>query len=310
MPYPVQAGPSHNFGATTETVEVLKGPASVLYGIQDPGGIINVITKKPQKESKHVIGGTVGNNSMWGTQLDSTGGLGYGFSYRFIYDKQEKDYWRNFGEVKSTTYAPSLAWENDKTKILLAYEHLDYTQPFDRGTQLVNGSVVNIPAERRLDEPNNQTTGKTDNIQVKIEQKLNDQWKLNFTYGYARDKYNYRQTRVVAVNTDYTNTLSYRSGNTTRTLDPRTALRRLEKQAADANKSIEEHIKDVREANAQTARKVPNQSDAAEKTAENPTALSPAEQAELAELDDELAHYIEQYHPAEDAPPVQPKQNS
>ena len=47
-----------------------------------------------------------------------------------------------------------------------------------------------------------------------------------------------------------------------------------------------------------------------EKTAENPTALSPAEQAELAELDDELAHYIEQYHPAEDAPPVQPKQNS
>ena len=68
---------------------------------------------------------------------------------------------------------------------------------------------------------------------MKVEQKLNDQWKLNFTYGYARDKYNYRQTRVVAVNTDYTNTLSYRSGNTTRTLDPRTALRRLEKQAAD-----------------------------------------------------------------------------
>ncbi|HBO37638.1 MAG TPA: TonB-dependent siderophore receptor, partial [Pasteurellaceae bacterium] len=52
----IQAGPSHNFGATTETVEVLKGPASVLYGIQDPGGIVNVITKKPQQESKHVIG--------------------------------------------------------------------------------------------------------------------------------------------------------------------------------------------------------------------------------------------------------------
>ncbi|HBO37640.1 MAG TPA: TonB-dependent receptor, partial [Pasteurellaceae bacterium] len=71
------------------------------------------------------------------------------------------------------------------------------------GTQLVNGTVVNIPAERRLDEPNNQTTGKTDNIQVKIEQKLNDQWKMNFAYGYARDKYHYRQTRVVAVNTSY-----------------------------------------------------------------------------------------------------------
>ncbi|PJG82738.1 TonB-dependent siderophore receptor [Caviibacterium pharyngocola] len=228
-----QAGPSHNFGATTEAVEVLKGPASVLYGIQDPGGVINVVTKKPLKETKRSISGTLGNHNAWGTQLDFTGPLTDGFAYRFIYDKQEKDYWRNFGKINTTTYAPSLSWENDNTKILVAYEHLDYTQPFDRGTQLVGGSVVNIPAERRLDEPNNQTTGKTDNIQVKLEQKLNDQWKLNFTYGYARDKYNYRQTRVVAVNTDYENSLTYKSGNTTRTLAPRTALRRLEKQAAD-----------------------------------------------------------------------------
>ena len=234
-----QAGPSHNFGATTETIEVLKGPASVLYGIQDPGGIINVITKKPQQEQKTAISGTVGNHKMWGTQLDSTGGLGNGFAYRFIYDKKEKNYWRNFGKVETTTYAPSLSWENDKTKILLAYEHLDYTQPFDRGTQIINGSLVNIPAERRLDEPNNQTEGKTDNIQLKIEQKLNDQWKLNFVYGYARDKYHYRQTRIVAVNTSRSDKLLYQTKNAkgkvtySNNLEPRTALRRLEKQAAD-----------------------------------------------------------------------------
>ena len=226
----IQAGPSHNFGATTETVEVLKGPASVLYGIQDPGGIINVVTKKPQQEQKTILSGTIGNNNMFGGQLDSTGGLSNGFAYRFIYDKQEKDYWRNFGQIKTTTYAPSFSWENDNTKLLFAYEHLDYVQPFDRGTQIVNGEVVNIPAERRLDEPNNNTIGKTDNIQIKAEHKLNDAWKVNFAYGYARDKYRYNQTRVVAVNTDYTETLKY---SATRTLQPRTALRRLEKQAAD-----------------------------------------------------------------------------
>ena len=229
----MQAGPSHNFTATTETVEVLKGPASVLYGIQDPGGIVNVVTKKPQQEQKTTIGATVGTHNMWGTEFDSTGGLGNGFAYRFIFDKKEKDYWRNFGKVETTTYAPSLSWENDKTKVLVAYEHLDYTQPFDRGTQLVNGQVVNIPAEVRLDEPNNQTIGKTDNIQVKIEQKLNDSWKMNFAYGFARDKYNYRQTRVVAVNTDESNPLTYRSGRTSIALAPREALRRTEKQAAD-----------------------------------------------------------------------------
>ena len=198
----IQSGPSKNFGATTETVEVLKGPASVLYGIQDPGGIINVITKKPQKEAKHSFSAGIGNNSAWNTQVDLTGPLAYGFAYRFIYDRQEKDYWRNFGEIKRTTYAPSLSWENDNSKFLLAYEHLDYSEPFDRGTNLLtaSGESPNIPVTRRLDEPNNQTIGKTDHIQVKAEHKLNDSWKINATYGYSRSIYSYNQARLTEIN--------------------------------------------------------------------------------------------------------------
>ena len=198
----LQAGPAKNFSATTETVEVLKGPASVLYGIQDPGGVVNIITKKPQETPRYVVGGTLGNHSLWGTQLDFTGGLGNGFAYRFIYDKQEKDYWRNFGKVKNTTYAPSLSWENDKTKVLLSYEHKDILEPFDRGTNLLTATnaLPDIPVSRRLDEPNNETTAKTDNIDFKIEHKLSDSWKLNAGYSYARYKYFYDQARITNVN--------------------------------------------------------------------------------------------------------------
>ena len=198
----LQAGPAKNFSATTETVEVLKGPASVLYGIQDPGGVVNIITKKPQQTPRYVIGGTLGNHSLWGTQLDFTGGLGNGFAYRFIYDKQEKDYWRNFGKVKNTTYAPSLSWENDKTKVLLSYEHKDILEPFDRGTNLLTATnaLPDIPVSRRLDEPNNETIAKTDNIDFKIEHKLSDGWKLNAGYSYARYKYFYDQARITNVN--------------------------------------------------------------------------------------------------------------
>ena len=198
----LQAGPAKNFSATTETVEVLKGPASVLYGIQDPGGVVNIITKKPQQTPRYIIGGTLGNHSLWGTQLDFTGGLGNGFAYRFIYDKQEKDYWRNFGKVKNTTYAPSLSWENDKTKVLLSYEHKDILEPFDRGTNLLTATnaLPDIPVSRRLDEPNNETTAKTDNIDFKIEHKLSDGWKLNAGYSYARYKYFYDQARITNVN--------------------------------------------------------------------------------------------------------------
>ena len=198
----LQAGPAKNFSATTETVEVLKGPASVLYGIQDPGGVVNIITKKPQQTPRYIIGGTLGNHSLWGTQLDFTGGLGNGFAYRFIYDKQEKNYWRNFGKVKNTTYAPSLSWENDKTKVLLSYEHKDILEPFDRGTNLLTATnaLPDIPVSRRLDEPNNETTAKTDNIDFKIEHKLSDGWKLNAGYSYARYKYFYDQARITNIN--------------------------------------------------------------------------------------------------------------
>lgn len=201
----VVAGPSHNFSATTERVEVLKGPASVLYGIQDPDGIINVVTKKPQQEAKYVLGASMGSNNAWGVNLDATGGLGNGFAYRFIFDQNDKDYWRNFGEIKRTLYAPSLAWQNDKTEIIVGYEHQEYTDPFDRGTYIIangtgKGSIVNIPKERRLDEPFNEAMGKVDAVSVKATQKLNDAWTLNTTYGYTKDTYNYWQARVTAIN--------------------------------------------------------------------------------------------------------------
>ena len=55
-----------------------------------------------------------------------------------------------------------LSWENDKTKVLLSYEHKDILEPFDRGTNLLTATnaLPDIPVSRRLDEPNNETTAK------------------------------------------------------------------------------------------------------------------------------------------------------
>lgn len=46
-----------SFNAATERVEVLKGPASTLYGILDPGGLINVITKRPERQFSGSVSG-------------------------------------------------------------------------------------------------------------------------------------------------------------------------------------------------------------------------------------------------------------
>lgn len=94
-----------SFNAATSVVEVLKGPASTLYGILDPGGLINVITKRPQTTFAGAVSGTSSSFGGGGGQLDVTGPIdGTRLAYRLIGDYQHRDYWRRFGKT-----APALS---------------------------------------------------------------------------------------------------------------------------------------------------------------------------------------------------------
>ena len=59
----VPASVMHSFNKTVESVEVLKGPASLLYGAQEPGGIINMVTKKPKYDFANEIWAGFGNRN-------------------------------------------------------------------------------------------------------------------------------------------------------------------------------------------------------------------------------------------------------
>lgn len=197
----LQSVQARNFTPTTERVEVLKGPASLLYGIQDPGGIINVVTKKPKHEAYYQASSYYTSFGGGGVQADLTGPLNdNGLSYRLIADQQQYDYWRNFGEIEQGVVAPSVAWENETTAILLDYEHMDYAVPFDRGTYIdtKTGKPLAIPRERRLDETYNITTGRADTANLKFSHQWNNRWSLHGGYGYSRNYYNDDQMRVMS----------------------------------------------------------------------------------------------------------------
>ena len=197
--------------ATTERVEVLKGPASLLYGIQDPGGVVNVVSKKPQLEQYNALtvrGSTYGaGKNGSGGSLDSTGPLGdSGLAYRMIIDHEDENYWRNFGLHRETLIAPSLAWYGDNTQVLLAYEHREFLTPFDRGTAInpATNHPLDIPATRRLDEPFNNMEGRSDLYRLEVDHDLNDDWKAHFGYSWNRETYDASQVRVTQVNSDGT----------------------------------------------------------------------------------------------------------
>lgn len=203
---PLVQGRSLN--AAVESVEVLKGPASLLYGIMDPGGIVNTISKRPELYQHGAV--TLLGSSFAGSRtgadgtIDMTGPIGDGgLAYRFIGYGVSEDYWRNFGRHREMLVAPSLAWYGETTTVQLNYEHREFITPFDRGTAFDprTKAPLAIPATRRLDEPFNNVWGTSDLMQASVEHRLNQNWKLFVAYSYNTETFSANQLRITGINT-------------------------------------------------------------------------------------------------------------
>ncbi|WP_407316807.1 TonB-dependent siderophore receptor [Pseudomonas sp. nanlin1] len=186
----VRSNLGHNFSATTERVEVLKGPASMLYGALEPGGLINVISKQPQYNQSTTLSGSAYSEGGGTFGVDTTGPLGdTGLAYRLVAERGHEDYWRNFGVNENTLVAPSLSWTGERASLTLSYEYNEYSNPFDRGTVFVGGSPADIDYDKRLDEPWAKSTGIRETASARFEYELSDDWKTRVTYGWNNDRY-------------------------------------------------------------------------------------------------------------------------
>ncbi|PBJ16949.1 Ferrichrome-iron receptor precursor [Pseudomonas ogarae] len=186
----VRSNLGHNFSATTERVEVLKGPASMLYGALEPGGLVNVISKKPEYTQSTTLSGSAYSEGGGTMALDTTGPLGdTGLAYRLIAERGHEDYWRNYGVNESTLVAPSLAWTGERASLNLSYEYNEYSNPFDRGTVFRNGHPADIDYDKRLDEPWAKSVGIRETATARFEYELSEAWKTRVTYGWNNDRY-------------------------------------------------------------------------------------------------------------------------
>lgn len=189
-----------NLDATTDRVEVLKGSSSLLYGILNPGGVINIISKKPQYQWNTTVYGHYASTGGGAGGVDITGPLGNGVAFRIIAEQQDQNYWRGFGNDRHTLIAPSLQWYGDKASFYLGYEHVDYDIPYDRGTAFINGKPVNVGYKTRLDDYTNHAWGYTQTLNSHWDYQFNDIWSTRITAGYNQRRYNNNEVRVTAVN--------------------------------------------------------------------------------------------------------------
>lgn len=197
----VRSSQGLNFDATTERVEVLKGSASLLYGIQNPGGVINVVSKKPQYDWHTRVSGRYASEGGGAGTVDVTGPLGNGFAFRLIAEKQNQDYWRNFGSDEHTLIAPSLQWFGEKANFLISYSEYRYDIPYDRGTAFIDGKPVDIGYKNRLDDKANHAWGHNKTLNAQYGWQFNEDWSTRLTLGWNQRRYDNNEVRVTGVNT-------------------------------------------------------------------------------------------------------------
>ncbi|HHQ4929253.1 TPA: TonB-dependent siderophore receptor [Aeromonas hydrophila] len=129
-----------------EQLEVFKGPTSVLYGSMPPGGMVNLIAKRPQRESRHSVSVASGTGPLKELTLDSTGALNDQFAYRLVGLARQKEGQAVTSEEERYVLAPSLDWQlSERTLLNLNLYYQKDPQAGIYTTVPASGSVKSNP---------------------------------------------------------------------------------------------------------------------------------------------------------------------
>ncbi|MEG5170553.1 TonB-dependent receptor plug domain-containing protein [Microcoleus sp. B3-D7] len=147
--------------ANLDRVEVLKGPASILYGEIQPGGLINLVSKQPLSEPLYEAELQLGNRSFVRPRFDISGPLTSDRSllYRVNGLYQTSDSYRGFNQDNQRFFiAPTLTWKiSNRADLTVSLEYTNDRGAADNGLPAIGNRVVDVPPDRVGGEPEDRT---------------------------------------------------------------------------------------------------------------------------------------------------------
>jgi iron complex outermembrane receptor protein len=167
--------------ANLERIEVLKGPASLLYGRIEPGGLINLITKQPLSRPQFALTQQAGSFDYHRTTVDAGGPLAndasvsYRFNLSYLNQGSFIDYVRN----ENIFVAPVLRWNVDeRTQANLYLEYQHGRDGINYGIPALGNRPMPLARGRSLQEPG--STQFTDEVRVGFNgfHAFDDRWTL------------------------------------------------------------------------------------------------------------------------------------
>jgi iron complex outermembrane receptor protein len=195
--------------AGVERIEFLKGTAAALYGSSEPGGTLNIVSKRPLWKAAHSIEGYAGSYGLKRGAFDSTGPIGENLAYRLNVAVEDRDSFRDHVGAKRQVIAPAFTWKLGRDTVLeYAGEVLRHKTPLDRGVVAVNNQLGAIPRSRFLGEPADGDV----TVDIQTHQfVLSHEWNANWR---SRVGLSYRETSINGFATEANALLA--NGNLTR----------------------------------------------------------------------------------------------
>jgi iron complex outermembrane receptor protein len=175
--------------ANVEKIEVLKGPAAILYGQMEPGGMVNVVTKQPLTTEYYSAQQQFGSYDLYRTTIDATGPLTKDDTllYRVNMAYQNNNSYRELVDNERFFVAPVLKWNiSPRTQATLEMEYRHDNSINDTMVwPYVNGNFINIPRSRNLMEA---TPNTLDDIFIGFNwsHEFNDNWKISNQFATER----------------------------------------------------------------------------------------------------------------------------
>ncbi|MBX3641421.1 MAG: TonB-dependent receptor [Nitrosomonas sp.] len=171
--------------ANLERIEVLKGPASILFGRIEPGGMINLVPKTPQATPYYSLQQQFGSYNLFRTTLDATGGLNQDNSllYRLNFAYEDKGSFRQFVDNHHFFVAPVIQWRiSDRTQITAEMEYKTGKYAHDYGFPAIGNRPANLPINRQLGESFNSAKFNEITAGLHWSHAFNDNWEIKHRF--------------------------------------------------------------------------------------------------------------------------------
>ncbi len=181
-----------------ERIEVVRGPASVMFGQGNPGGLINMISKRPTFEKFGEIGFQAGSYNTYGTFFDVGGPVldNDSLAYRMTGLVRKAGTQTDYLDNDRYFIAPAFTWKPDedtKLTILTSFQHDNPSSPSGLPPSLtLNATNYSLPRDFYVGDPSfDDSDRNVVNLGYELEHRINETWTFRQNARYSNQNWDY-----------------------------------------------------------------------------------------------------------------------